>query len=424
MQSKAEERWKRLAALGAKRKIPTPKGDARMSAVILQLADPLIKQHGKTAQRTESIIMLTIAGWNKSMFPPEKQPLVEKELIDIFVPKDGGAEAVGVAMEVMDMMDERRQKLFPDLRKIIVDYEVEIVDGRLTLNVTSTPIPDLGAGQTKEAKTTSLSDHPGHNATAPSAEDRAGIISRYKHLRAIGRNLNDKLVKRLGKKVLHEGGKKLGILRRSALVFNSEDESSVLMDYCLYDVRSKGYNAVERYLIDSAPDPESDEMVCLRAMQHALYSLFVVESVICGLGVTVRDLLSNETILIVDMGFGSTAQPGLVFASRLLFHEGFAMTGGAALPVGVLPEDQREAMTQKLSRVMAPDDDGYFDPAPIIRSCLNQGCSSHIQYQEPTGRLVGRQQASESIPSAKTSRNATCACGSGKKFKKCCMTRS
>ena len=143
MQSKAEERWKRLAALGAKREIPTPEGEDRMSAVILQLAEPLMKQHGKTAQRTESIIMLTIAGWNKSMFPPDKQPLIEKDLIDAFVPKDGSAEAVGVAMEVMDMMAERRQKLFPDLRKIIVDYEVEISGDRLNLNVTSAPAPDF-----------------------------------------------------------------------------------------------------------------------------------------------------------------------------------------------------------------------------------------------------------------------------------------
>jgi len=34
----------------------------------------LLKQHGKTPQRAEALIMLTIAGWNKSMFPPDKQP--------------------------------------------------------------------------------------------------------------------------------------------------------------------------------------------------------------------------------------------------------------------------------------------------------------------------------------------------------------
>ena len=143
MPSRAEERWKRLEALGAKREIPTPEGEARMSAVIMELAEPLIRQHGKTAQQAESIIMLTIAGWNKSMFPPEKQPLIENDLMDAFVPKDGSAKAVAVAMEIMDMMAERRETLFPDIRKVIVDYEVEIGGGRLTLNVMSAPIPAL-----------------------------------------------------------------------------------------------------------------------------------------------------------------------------------------------------------------------------------------------------------------------------------------
>jgi len=144
MFSKDSERWKRLAALGAKGEIPTPEGEAKMSAVVLQLAEPLLKQHAKNAERATAIISLTIAGWNKSMFPVEKQPLIEKELIDAFVPKDGSANAIGVAIHVLDIVAERREKLFPDLRKIIVDYELDISGGRLTLNVTSAPIPDLG----------------------------------------------------------------------------------------------------------------------------------------------------------------------------------------------------------------------------------------------------------------------------------------
>ena len=108
-----------------------------------------MKQHGTTPERAESLLMLTIAGWNKSMFPPDKQALVEKELINAFVPKDGSAEAVGVAIEVMDIIAERRPRLFPDLRKIIVDCEVMIGGGRLTLNVSSAPIPNLEQSQTK-----------------------------------------------------------------------------------------------------------------------------------------------------------------------------------------------------------------------------------------------------------------------------------
>lgn len=142
-----EKRWERLAALGVKLEMPMPEGEAKMSAVILQLAEPMMTQPGTTAEQAEAILMLAIAGWNKSMFPPDKQPLVEKDLINALVPNDGSAEAVGVAVEVMDIIAERRKKLFPNLGKIIVDYEVEIGGGRLTLHVSSAPIPDLGQSE-------------------------------------------------------------------------------------------------------------------------------------------------------------------------------------------------------------------------------------------------------------------------------------
>ena len=141
MQSNDKNRSERLAAFGIKREISTPLGEEKMSAVILQLAEPLLKQHGQTEERAKTIIALAIAGWNKSMFPPDSQPAIENDLIDWFVPKDGRAEAVGVAVDLMDAIAERRVKLYPNLRKIIVDYEVVISGGSLTLNVTSAPMP-------------------------------------------------------------------------------------------------------------------------------------------------------------------------------------------------------------------------------------------------------------------------------------------
>src|SRR4051812_40413214 len=142
MQSQEQSRLERLAALGVKSERSTPPGEPKMSAVILELAAPLLQRHGKTEERAQAIIALAIAGWNKSMFPVEQQPAIETDLIDCFVPKDGSAEAVGVAVHLMDFVADRRAKLFPDLRKIILDYEVVIADGRLTLNVSSAPIPD------------------------------------------------------------------------------------------------------------------------------------------------------------------------------------------------------------------------------------------------------------------------------------------
>ena len=142
MQSKERNRLERLAALGVRSEISTPPGEPKMSAVILELAAPLLEQHGKTPERAKTIISLAVAGWNKSMFPAEQQPAVETDLIDCFVPKDGSAEAVGVAVHLMDFVADRRAKLYPGLRKIILDFDVVIAGARLTLNVSSAPIPD------------------------------------------------------------------------------------------------------------------------------------------------------------------------------------------------------------------------------------------------------------------------------------------
>ncbi len=253
--------------------------------------------------------------------------------------------------------------------------------------------------------------------------NRDDILSRYKHMRLVSRNLNAKLVQRLSKDVLYDGARKLGILKGNTLVFDSEDESSVLMDYCIYDVRQNGCNIIEQYLISSAPEAESEEMACLRAMQCAIYSLFVVESVERGLGVTMRDVRTSDVHLVVDTGFGSTAQPGLILASRLLFRDEFAMTGGAALPFGVLPPDQRDIVTTKLLGAIAPNADGYFDPAPLIRACLSNGGSSKVRYQDPAAHGIGQERPQIGHRSAKVGRNEPCPCGSGRKFKQCCLQR-
>jgi hypothetical protein len=115
--------------------------DIKMSDVILKLAEPLLKKYGNNAQRFESIIVLTIAVWNKGLLPDEKQGPVEQELIDHVIPKDGSAEDVGAIVQAMDIIDERRKQLFPGLRKLIASYDLEFSGGRASLNIGWAPIP-------------------------------------------------------------------------------------------------------------------------------------------------------------------------------------------------------------------------------------------------------------------------------------------
>ena len=142
--------------------------------------------------------------------------------------------------------------------------------------------------------------------------DHSGLLDRYRRMREVRFRLNNLLVKTIPKKTLEECGRILGFFRKGVLFFESEDETSVLMDYCLYYPRPDGRNLVAKYLEKSPPPAGSDEMVALQEMTHAYYSLFQVIGVERGVGVGVRDLLRGETGFIVDVGFGDTAQRHMI----------------------------------------------------------------------------------------------------------------
>jgi hypothetical protein len=278
----------------------------------------------------------------------------------------------------------------------------------------------------------SIFDFPARSASQFS--NSKDLVARYRRLRSVQMRLNNELVSRLPMDVLREGAKRIGILHGDMFVFDNEDETSVLMDYCIYDVYRKERNAVDQFLCDCPADPESDEMVCLHAMQHATYTLLVVLGVEPGVGCHVRNLFTEETRLLVDMGLSATGQPGAIIATRLLDYGDYVTTSGAALPLGILHD---EALEDWQRHLRAGRQDDNFDPAPLIRECLRHGASSNIQYEEPGGRRppkaektprrvehpAERKPALATRQASQAASNRRCRCGSGKMYKNCCGKR-
>jgi hypothetical protein len=253
------------------------------------------------------------------------------------------------------------------------------------------------------------------------------LLSRYKQLRQVGLQVNNALVKSIPRDVLHEGGKKLDMLRRGVFVFETEDETSVLMDFCLHDVRRNGMNVVERYLAETPPSAGSDEMVIVQAKQTAWYSIFEVESVERGVGIRVRDLLRDETRLVVDISFSETAIPGVILATRLMAPDGIIMTTGAGLPLGVLSPSDRNELKESLQNAFPGVRSGQMSTeesskltASIIRAALKRGAAETVTYADPGSPISTRRAAMSHAPATGAGRNDPCPCGSGKKFKKCC----
>jgi hypothetical protein len=249
------------------------------------------------------------------------------------------------------------------------------------------------------------------------------MLRRYEHWRKVGLQLNHRVVETLPKNVLDEGGKKLGILKKKVLVLDSEDEIAVLMDYCIYEVRRRGKNAVERYLEESPPPADSDEKVLLEAMRQARYCLLLVQGLERGVGAHVHDLLREETFFLADVGFSQSAPLGMVLATRVIAPEGIAMTGGAALPVGVLSEAERDRFLARLApnrgeafRNLSPEAVSKIT-TDIIRTCLREGAAERILYTEPGG---GAPASALSAAPGPIHPNDRCPCGSGRLFKNCC----
>jgi hypothetical protein len=83
-------------------------------------------------------------------------------------------------------------------------------------------------------------------------------------MREVRFRLNNLLVHTIPRKTLDECGRILGFLRKGVLAFETEDEMSLLMDYCIYYPGPDGRNLVAKYLEKSPPPADSDEMVALQ----------------------------------------------------------------------------------------------------------------------------------------------------------------
>jgi hypothetical protein len=258
----------------------------------------------------------------------------------------------------------------------------------------------------------------------------ADVLPVYRRLRQVGVKLNHKLVKTLSAEAFRQGASALDILKGEKFVFDSEDESAVLMDFCIHNVRIDGLNAVQRYLDDSPPEADSDEMLLLTAMLGSFYSLVQVVEAEHGVGVTVVDALCGDTFFVADIGLGTSGQAGSLFATRLfgLEDEGFHMTGGAGLPVTT---PALEKIRKALDRRFAPGTDfALLTPeqesdlaALVIRSCLASGMSSQIVYGRSAEISTRKDRSIDPREIRQANRNDPCPCRSGRKFKTCCGRR-
>jgi len=87
------------------------------------------------------VIFLTVMAWNMSLFEGEERTEFQEKIMEK-LPPDFGGEDVAVLLDNLEMLIERKEKMFPDIREYIMDHQVIFSGNSFKLNVTAAPIKE------------------------------------------------------------------------------------------------------------------------------------------------------------------------------------------------------------------------------------------------------------------------------------------
>jgi len=214
------------------------------------------------------------------------------------------------------------------------------------------------------------------------------ILETYKRIRPLGVQLNEQLLRHIDMSTMQKVGKELGLFKRGLFVFGSEEETNVLVDFCI--LFADGPHApITRLQRSDSFSPDSDEMRILEAMQRAVYSVFVFDE-IDGKGIIkAHDYLTGNSIVLVDRGLSATAMPNFVLATNIIPIPGINafMTGGAAMPLHIKDEGGKQEVSAIIARFhsFAEEEGGLsrkrqrLFAKQLIRTLLRHNAMEHME---------------------------------------------
>lgn len=128
--------WKRHGPAGPLNEAISLITSEKMSAVIIDFAQPYIEEYGDDDfNAIHNILSMAIIAWNASFMPEEDRQNAIEKVTKIFGEDDPEASRAGRLM--FQSLLARKQLLFADNQRLIVSYEVTLKDGSPYLTVTS-----------------------------------------------------------------------------------------------------------------------------------------------------------------------------------------------------------------------------------------------------------------------------------------------
>jgi len=207
------------------------------------------------------------------------------------------------------------------------------------------------------------------------------LMERYKKIREIGLPLNHKMIEScLDHDILYSSAKLLGILKGDQFVFDSEDETSVLMDFALHEYKLNGRNVAQIYREEVGGQNEVENEI-LAALPSAYTSLFEIVA-ISRKTIILKDLLKEEDrfIRLIDIGFSLTGTPGMLTFIRVVPFKDFNMTSGISFLFRGSDKKYLIRRYRRISKKIESDSDSMKRFIAFFK--LNRECGEEVVYEQ------------------------------------------
>jgi hypothetical protein len=201
---------------------------------------------------------------------------------------------------------------------------------------------------------------------------RAELLARYRRFREIGKQHHSAVLKLLAKDTVISQARRLGLAQGKTLILDSMDDLNLAFDLLIYTAPNDRSRAIDRFARAAQLAPDTDEALVLKAMQHARFSIIICAHRHPVVGLVVKDLFRGIECWLVAM-----------LATRLYPLQGFTMTAGVLVPLGMELIEHAIADTPRLLRKVPEEaiNDRRFAEA-IYRAAVVSGMMEQVAYQD------------------------------------------
>jgi hypothetical protein len=140
-QEKLLQRVKDESIDGGKEFLIAPPNMTKMSEIIIDYARPLLNA-AKNDEEQKKALSIAIAIWNLSLYPKEMQSEYIGKITEIMTASRKDSELSENEKEVLNFLMKRKKTLFPEIKRVILDYEYVETPKGFHINVVSNILKD------------------------------------------------------------------------------------------------------------------------------------------------------------------------------------------------------------------------------------------------------------------------------------------